>query len=82
MIELNKIKYIYFVGIGGIGMSSLAKYFHKKGMIISGFDDNLTEITCELEKKRVPCFALLFIPCGAAGEQGHFEKSSKSIRFL
>ena len=34
-------------------MSSLAKYFYKKGMSISGFDDNLTEITRELEKKGI-----------------------------
>jgi len=53
MIELNNIKCIYFVGIGGIGMSSLAKYFYEKGMSISGFDDNLTEITRELEKKGI-----------------------------
>jgi len=38
MIELNTISKIYFIGIGGIGMSALAKYFNAKGVKVSGYD--------------------------------------------
>jgi UDP-N-acetylmuramate--alanine ligase len=46
---LNKIKNIYFIGIGGIGMSALARYFHSKGALVSGYDRTRTELTIELE---------------------------------
>jgi UDP-N-acetylmuramate--alanine ligase len=46
---LNKIKNIYFIGIGGIGMSALARYFHSKGVLVSGYDRTRTELTIELE---------------------------------
>ncbi len=37
MTDLNKIKNIYFLGIGGIGMSALARYFRHKGMNVAGY---------------------------------------------
>lgn len=40
---------IYFIGIGGIGMSALAKYFLAQGKIIVGYDRTETPITLELE---------------------------------
>lgn len=40
---------IYFLGIGGIGMSALAKYFHTLGMDVAGYDRNSTPITDELQ---------------------------------
>jgi UDP-N-acetylmuramate--alanine ligase len=46
---LNKISNIYFIGIGGIGMSALARYFHSKGVLVSGYDRTRTELTIELE---------------------------------
>jgi UDP-N-acetylmuramate--alanine ligase len=46
---LNKIKNIYFIGIGGIGMSALARYFHSKGALVSGYDRTRTELTIGLE---------------------------------
>ena len=42
------IKHIYFLGIGGIGMSALAKYFHGRGIRISGYDKTRGEITDEM----------------------------------
>jgi UDP-N-acetylmuramate--alanine ligase len=36
MIQLNDIKAVYFVGIGGIGMSALARFFNEKGVRVSG----------------------------------------------
>ncbi len=49
MSTLNKIKNIYFIGIGGIGMSALARYFHSKGAMVSGYDRTRTDLTIELE---------------------------------
>ena len=45
--DLN-IKKVYFIGIGGIGMSALARYFHNKGIIVSGYDKTPTLLTGEL----------------------------------
>jgi UDP-N-acetylmuramate--alanine ligase len=55
MIDFKNIKGIYFIGIGGIGMSALALYFNKRGYIIAGYDrtvskmtDTLTDIGCQV----------------------------------
>lgn len=42
-------KALYFIGIGGIGMSALARYFHTQGWIVSGYDKTSTALTKELE---------------------------------
>jgi UDP-N-acetylmuramate--alanine ligase len=47
--KLNEIKKIYFIGIGGIGMSALARYFKAKGVDVSGYDKTSTPLTRELE---------------------------------
>ena len=44
-MELNQIKTIYFVGIGGIGMSALARYFLSRGVAVHGYDKTETELT-------------------------------------
>ncbi len=49
MSKLNEIKKIYFIGIGGIGMSALARYFKAKGVSVSGYDKTATPLTQELE---------------------------------
>lgn len=49
MIALQNIKHIYFIGIGGIGMSALARYFMSRGVLVSGYDKTETELTRELE---------------------------------
>ena len=43
-----KINSIYFIGIGGIGMSALARYFKSKGANVSGYDRTPTSLTDEL----------------------------------
>ncbi len=53
MTELKNIKNIYFIGIGGIGMSALARYFHSKGVTISGYDKTATPLTKELEHEGI-----------------------------
>ena len=39
----------YFIGIGGIGMSSLARYYNGKGHNIAGYDRTKTPLTEKLE---------------------------------
>jgi UDP-N-acetylmuramate--alanine ligase len=40
---------VYFIGIGGIGMSAIARFFHSKGVEVSGYDKTPTTLTKELE---------------------------------
>lgn len=47
----NDLKHIYFIGIGGIGMSALARYFHAHNVTISGYDKTITELTRTLESE-------------------------------
>lgn len=53
MSELNNIKSIYFVGVGGIGMSALARYFKSRGCAVSGYDKTSTPLTQQLEKEGI-----------------------------
>ncbi|MBA2250833.1 MAG: UDP-N-acetylmuramate--L-alanine ligase [Chitinophagaceae bacterium] len=50
-MDLDKILRVYFIGIGGIGMSALAKYFHANGVTVSGYDKTSTPLTTELESE-------------------------------
>lgn len=45
---------IYFIGIGGIGMSALARYFKFKGFKVSGYDKTPSDLTHELEEEGIP----------------------------
>ena len=49
MTSINQIQKIYFIGIGGIGMSALARYFHSKNVVVSGYDKTQTTLTKALE---------------------------------
>ncbi|MCH4553598.1 UDP-N-acetylmuramate--L-alanine ligase [Aestuariibaculum lutulentum] len=48
-MNLNSIHNVYFVGIGGIGMSALARYFVANGKAVAGYDKTPTDITSSLE---------------------------------
>ncbi len=50
MHKLDTIKNIYFIGIGGIGMSALARYFVSKGCKVSGYDKTKTILTDALSE--------------------------------
>ena len=63
-MNLENIHNIYFVGIGGIGMSSISSYFNSNGKNVAGYDITPTEITKSLEK---------------LGMQIHFEDSINLI---
>ncbi|HQI44843.1 MAG TPA: UDP-N-acetylmuramate--L-alanine ligase [Bacteroidales bacterium] len=53
MTDLPSIKKIYFLGIGGIGMSALARYFKYQGVEVSGYDKTKTPLTEELIKEGI-----------------------------
>ena len=60
----NYTKY-YFLGIGGIGMSALARYFKAKGCEVSGYDRTKTPLTEELEAEGIPVhYSAQFPPFG------------------
>ncbi|MBP5257497.1 MAG: UDP-N-acetylmuramate--L-alanine ligase [Prevotella sp.] len=50
-MELKNIKAVYFVGAGGIGMSAIARFFIRKGMVVGGYDKTPTPLTAQLEKQ-------------------------------
>jgi UDP-N-acetylmuramate--alanine ligase len=47
-MELTNIHSVYFVGIGGIGMSALARFFNEKNIKVSGYDKTPTPLTDKL----------------------------------
>lgn len=47
-MDLSKIHSVYFLGIGGIGMSALARYFSAMGKRVAGYDKTSTKLTDEL----------------------------------
>lgn len=51
MVDLKKISRIYFIGIGGIGMSALARYFFAKGVTVSGYDKTETNLSKQLAEE-------------------------------
>lgn len=52
-MELGKINRVFFVGIGGIGMSALARYFTKRGQVVCGYDKTRTKLTEALEQEGI-----------------------------
>ncbi|MDA3613662.1 UDP-N-acetylmuramate--L-alanine ligase [Polluticaenibacter yanchengensis] len=51
MKALQNIKRIYFIGIGGIGMSAIARYFNEKATVVSGYDKTRTALCEVLEQE-------------------------------
>jgi len=47
-MDLNQVTSVYLVGIGGIGMSALARYFNSRGCMVAGYDRTETALTGEL----------------------------------
>src|ERR1051326_4066423 len=64
-MDFEKIKYVYFLGIGGIGMSALARYFNAMGKSVSGYDKTKTSLTDELV---------------AEGIEVHFDDNIESVK--
>lgn len=52
-MKLDQIHIAYFIGIGGIGMSALARWFKNQGCSVGGYDKSSTELTDELMKEGI-----------------------------
>ena len=50
-MNIKDIKAVYFIGAGGIGMSAIARYFIKKGLVVAGYDKTPSDLTKRLEKE-------------------------------
>jgi len=48
-MDVKGLKRIYFIGIGGIGMSALARFFNERGATVKGYDKTETELTKQLQ---------------------------------
>jgi UDP-N-acetylmuramate--alanine ligase len=53
MKELEHISHFYFIGIGGIGMSALARYLHEQGKKVAGYDRIVTALSVKLEEEGI-----------------------------
>ncbi|MBI1184210.1 UDP-N-acetylmuramate--L-alanine ligase [bacterium] len=52
-MDFKHISHIYFLGIGGIGMSALARYFNSIGKVVAGYDKTPTELTRNLQNEGI-----------------------------
>lgn len=50
-MNVREIKRVYFIGIGGIGMSALARFFREQGTVVNGYDKTETDLTIQLAKE-------------------------------
>lgn len=48
-----EVKSVYFIGIGGIGMSAIARYYNHEGYKVGGYDRVSTHLTCQLESEGI-----------------------------
>ena len=53
MSVMNTIRNVYFLGIGGIGMSALARYFHTSGKAVAGYDRTSTPLSRQLSDEGI-----------------------------
>jgi len=51
--DIKNISSVYFLGIGGIGMSALARYFNSNGVKVSGYDKTPTALTNKLKEEGI-----------------------------
>ena len=51
--DFSSIKTVYFLGIGGIGMSAIARYFNHAGIPVFGYDKTSTVLTKQLEQEGI-----------------------------
>jgi len=68
---INDIEQVYFLGVGGIGMSALARYFNYLGKKVSGYDRTETELTRQLNSEGIAVHYTddpTLIPCSMTPE--------------
>ena len=51
MQQFEQYKQVYFIGIGGIGMSALARYFNQNGLTVGGYDKTPSPLTKQLDEE-------------------------------
>jgi UDP-N-acetylmuramate--alanine ligase len=51
IMNTKDIKAVYFVGAGGIGMSAIARYFIRRGLVVAGYDKTPSDLTRRLERE-------------------------------
>jgi UDP-N-acetylmuramate--alanine ligase len=52
-MNVQELKRVYFIGIGGIGMSAIARFFNERGAAVSGYDRTRSELTSKLESEGI-----------------------------
>lgn len=73
-MKLDQYHNIYFLGIGGIGMSALARWFMKKGLNVAGYDKTSTALTGELQHEGMKIHfedGVVFIPAEVKEDKAH-----------
>ncbi len=50
-MNTKDMKAVYFVGAGGIGMSAIARYFIRRGLVVAGYDKTPSDLTRQLERE-------------------------------
>lgn len=50
-MKLEEVNSVYFIGIGGIGMSAIARWFKQRGAYVAGYDRTKTPLTAKLEEE-------------------------------
>jgi len=76
MKHLDNIQTLYFIGIGGIGMSALARYCKLKGYDVLGYDRTESDITETLEKEDI---SVSFIDSVEAVSENSFDKEKTLV---
>ncbi len=56
MTDFRNIQNVYFIGIGGIGMSALARYFKSLGKNVAGYDKTGSALTGKLQEEGIPVY--------------------------
>lgn len=54
LFDISAVRKVYFIGIGGIGMSALARFFKSRGVEVSGYDRTETALTEALSNEGIP----------------------------
>jgi UDP-N-acetylmuramate--alanine ligase len=52
-MNLDKLHSVYFIGIGGIGMSAIARFFKQRQVHVSGYDKTPTPLTLQLQQEGI-----------------------------
>ena len=78
-MNLDSIERMYYIGIGGIGMSALAKYFNAKGVEVAGYDLTSSSITLAMEQDQI---SIVYIDDEDAIPSEFLDKENKDSNFV